>query len=250
MTVITLLTDFGTRDSYVGELRGVLLSRAPGAVLADISHDIPPGDVRAGAYVLGRTWQAFPPGSVHLAIIDPGVGGPRAALALRAGGHHFVAPDNGLLTAVLPRAEAIVELPIAASAAATFHGRDVFAPAAAALARGPLLGALGMPPRAAPVRLLQPEPRLEGGCLTGEVIYVDRYGTLVTNLDADCDGRVDISGAGVPLRRTFSDVGEGELVAFVGSGGTIEIALRNGSAAERLRTGIGAVVRVWVDSRL
>ncbi len=244
MPVISLLTDFGTRDAYVGELRGALLTRAPGAVLADISHDIPPGDVWAAAYVLGRAWPTFPPGTVHLAIVDPGVGGPRAALAVRAHGHHFVAPDNGLLTAVLPRAEQIVELPIPESAAPTFHGRDVFAPVAAALAAGTPASDLGATVRTAPTQLPWSQPRREGDAVAGEVIYVDRYGTLVTNLERDADGQVEIDGARVPVRRTFSDVAEGELVAFVGSGGTIEIAVRSGSAAERLRAGVGAWVRL------
>lgn len=249
MPVITLLTDFGTRDSYVGELRGALLTRAPGAVLADISHHIPPGDVRAAAYVLGRAWPTFPPGTVHLAIVDPGVGGPRSALAVRADGHHFVAPDNGLLTPVLPRAERIVELPIPESAAPTFHGRDVFAPAAAALAGGTPASDLGAAVRTAPTQLASSQPRREGGAVAGEVIYVDRYGTLVTNLERDADGPVEIDGARVPLRRTFSDVAEGELVAFVGSGGTIEIAVRNGSAAERLAATVGTAVRLVLRRR-
>src|SRR5687768_13903143 len=128
MAIITLLTDFGTRDSYVGELRGVLLARAPAVVLADITHDIPPGDVHAGAYILGRTWCAFPPGTVHLAVIDPGVGSAPAALAVRSSEHHFGAPDNGLLTPILDGADRIVELPVPATASATFHGRDLFAP--------------------------------------------------------------------------------------------------------------------------
>src|SRR5687767_5503887 len=105
MPIITLLTDFGTRDSYLGEVRGVLLSRAPGAVLADISHEVALGDIRAGAYLVDRTWRRFPPGTVHFAVVDPGVGGARAALALRAEGQFFVGPDNGLLSPVVDRAE-------------------------------------------------------------------------------------------------------------------------------------------------
>lgn len=243
MPVITLLTDFGTRDSYVGEIRGRLLTLAPGAVLADITHDVTPGDVPAAAYVLDRSWQAFPTGTIHLAVVDPGVGSERRALALRAGGHFFVGPDNGLFTGVAGSVDAGVALPIPAGAAATFHGRDVFAPAAAALADGVSLDALGAPLQGDLVHLGRPLPVVDGATLIGEVVYIDRFGTLVTNLAEGASGPVELAGAALPLRRTFSDVASGELVAMKGSGGTIEIALRDGSAAEQLRVGVGCRVR-------
>lgn len=243
MSVITLLTDFGTRDSYVGEMRGVLLTRAPGAVLADISHEVALGDVRAGAYLLGRSWRAFPAGTIHLAIVDPGVGGPRAALALRSEEHYFVGPDNGLFTPVLDRADEIAVLPEPPPASATFHGRDVFAPAAAAIAAGSPVAALGPAPPNAPVRLPVSAPRRDGNVFVGEVVYIDRFGTLITNLGPDAAGPLEIAGVQVPFRRTFSDVAPGELVAFVGSGGTIEVALRDGSAAERFKAQVGSRVR-------
>ncbi|HXO84503.1 MAG TPA: SAM-dependent chlorinase/fluorinase, partial [Gemmatimonadales bacterium] len=126
--IITLLTDFGTVDSYVAELKAVLLSRAPSVTLVDITHQVAPGDIRAGQYLLGRTWAHFPAGTVHLAIVDPGVGTARRALAAEHGGHRFVAPDNGLLS-FLPQDGHFVSLPVPTTAAATFHGRDVFAPA-------------------------------------------------------------------------------------------------------------------------
>ncbi|HEU5171525.1 MAG TPA: SAM-dependent chlorinase/fluorinase [Gemmatimonadales bacterium] len=247
MPVITLLTDFGTRDSYVAEVRGVLLSRAPGAVLADITHDIAPGDIGAAAYVLGRAWHRFPSGTVHLAVVDPGVGTARSALALRAHGHYFVGPDNGLFTPVLDDpALALVALPVPLSAPATFHGRDLFAPAAAALARGATLGSLGAPPGRAPVRLALPRAYRDGDALVGEVIYVDRFGTLVTNLPAaELGARASVAVQGVdvgPVRWTFGDVAPGALVALAGSDGALEIAVRDGSAAARLGVGIGAPV--------
>ena len=137
MPSITLLTDFGTTDSYVAEIKGVLLSAAPAAVLVDVTHLVPPGDIRAGAYILGRTWHRFPPGTTHLSVVDPGVGTNRGAFALQAHGHWFVGPDNGLFTPVFHDAEVeIVELRIPRDASPTFHGRDLFAPAAAALACG------------------------------------------------------------------------------------------------------------------
>src|SRR3972149_6436363 len=140
--LITLLTDFGTADSYVGEVKGVLLSRVHGAQLVDITHQAPPGDIRAGQYILSRVWHRFPQGAVHLAVIDPGVGTERRALAVEAEGHYFVAPDNGLLSC-LPATAHFVSLPIPPGAAPTFHARDVFAPAAAQLAHGASLTHLG-----------------------------------------------------------------------------------------------------------
>src|SRR5438046_1390791 len=127
--IITLLTDFGTADSYVGEVKGTLLSRVHGAALFDITHQVPPGDLRAGQYILARAWHRFPQGTVHLVVVDPGVGTTRRALAAGAAGHFFVAPDNGLLSC-LPSDAHFVSLPIPPGAAPTFHARDVFAPAA------------------------------------------------------------------------------------------------------------------------
>jgi S-adenosyl-L-methionine hydrolase (adenosine-forming) len=241
-SVITLLTDFGTTDGYVAEVKGTLLSRAPGAVLVDVTHDVPPGDIRAAQVVLGRVWHRFPPGTVHFCVVDPGVGGPRAALALAVGGHRFVGPDNGVFTEVLHGAR-VVALPIPPDASATFHGRDVFAPAAAALAAGAPLSDLGAPvaPRE---RLPLPRPRTEGSLTVGEVLVADRFGNLITNLPA-ASGSVEVGGRAVgPVRRTFADVAPGAVVAYVGSGGTIEVAVRDGSAALRFGAGRGTVVRV------
>src|SRR5690606_12746954 len=158
MPILTLLTDFGTADSYVAEVRGVLLSAVPGATLVDVSHEVAQGAVRTAAYLLGRAWRRFPAGTVHLVVVDPGVGTPRAALAAEFGGHRFVGPDNGTLTPVLEGA-AVVELAPPAEASATFHGRDLFAPAAAALATGAALASLGSPPASPPFLLPAPERR-------------------------------------------------------------------------------------------
>ena len=243
--IITLLTDFGTSDSYVAEMKAVLLSSATSAVLVDIGHQVAPGDIRAGQYLLGRAWKHFPLATVHLAIVDPGVGTARRALAAEYDGQRFVAPDNGLLS-FLPRNARYVSLPIPASAAATFHGRDVFAPAAARLATGAALEDLGesiADPCYAPL----PAARRDHLTVVGEVIYVDRFGTLVTNIPGEAVQpgarvRIEDSEAG-SLRRTFHDVARGALVAFVGSGGTVEIAVRDGSAARMLGVGVGAEVR-------
>lgn len=245
--IITLLTDFGSADSYVAEMKGVLLSRAREVVLVDITHQIGPGDVQAGQYVLSRTWTRFPTGTVHLAVVDPGVGTARRALAAAAAGHYFVAPDNGLLSFLAESRDArFVSLPVGDGAAPTFHGRDVFAPAAAELAGGARLESLGAPvsdPSHSPL----PAPHSDGTALIGEVVYVDRFGTLVSNISGDAvqaGVRIRVEGTDVgPLRRTFRDAARGAPVAFIGSGGTVEVAVRDGSAARLLGVGIGAEVR-------
>jgi len=248
MPVVTLLTDFGNSDSYVAELKAAILRGAPEAILVDITHSVAPGDVRSGAYLVGRTWHLFATGTVHLAVVDPGVGTDRAALAFAAAGHWFVGPDNGLFTFVLRDAEVlIVSLPTPADASATFHGRDLFAPAAAALAGGQRLAVLGEPFAAMPARLVYAEPHYEGKSVVGQVVYVDRFGTLVTNLTPELVPSyavLEVEGLDIgPLRRTYGDVPTGGLLAYVGSGGAVEIAVRNGSAARRLGMGVGARIR-------
>jgi S-adenosylmethionine hydrolase len=245
MTIITLLTDFGTADSYVAEMKGVLLSRAPDAALVDISHQIAPGDVRAGQYLLSRAWRSFPEGTVHLAVVDPGVGTDRRAIGAESSGHRFLGPDNGLLS-FLSQDARFYSLPIPPRAAPTFHGRDVFAPAAGALASGTWLAGLGSPitdPYLSPL----PAPHHDGTVVIGEVIYVDRFGTLVSNIDPaaiERGGRIRLGAVDVgTLRSAFADVTKGAPVAFTGSGGTVEIAVRDGSAAQQLGVGVGAEVR-------
>jgi S-adenosyl-L-methionine hydrolase (adenosine-forming) len=243
--LITLLTDFGTADSYVAEVKGVLLSRVHGGQLVDISHQVPPGDIRAGQYILARVWRRFPQGAVHLVVIDPGVGTARRALAAEAEGHYFVAPDNGLLSP-LPAEAHFVSLPIPEGIAPTFHARDVFAPAAGQLAIGASLTHLGHT-ISDPYRSPLPTPHHDGAAVVGEVVYVDRFGTLISNVPGELvepGVRIKVSGTDVgTLARTFGDVARGQLLAFVGSGGTVEIAVRDGSAARLLGAGIGAEVK-------
>lgn len=243
--IVTLLTDFGTADSYVAEMKGVLLSRAPAVTIIDIGHLIPPGDIRAGQYVLGRAWKYFPAGTVHVAVVDPGVGTERRAMVAECHGHRFVAPDNGLLS-FLPQDARFVSVPTPGGAAPTFHGRDVFAPAAAALANGGSLESLGTE-ITDPYRSPLPVPSHDGVAVVGEVLYVDRFGTLVSNIAPSAvepGVRIRVGGVDVgALRRTFADVASGALVAFPGSGGTVEIAVRDGSAARLLGVGVGAEVR-------
>jgi len=243
--IITLLTDFGTSDGYVAEMKGTLLRLAPGASVVDLAHDIPPGDIAAAAYAIGRSWRAFPPGTVHCCVVDPGVGTSRRALAGQAGGMAFTGPDNGLFTHVLASTSAsLVELWPGRPASATFHGRDVFAPAAAKLALGAGLEDLGTPVRD-PVLLRAPMLLHDGDDIVGEVVHVDRFGTLVTNLPGSLvrGGQVRIGAAVLPLRTTFADVPPRSPVAFIGSGGTVEVAARDARAEVVLGLGVGAEVR-------
>ncbi len=248
MPIVTLLTDFGNTDHYVAEMKGVLLSRAPGAVLVDVTHGIAPGDVRSAAYILGRTWHRFPAGTIHMVVVDPGVGTNRAAFAFSANDHRFVGPDNGVFTPLLHDAKVeIVVLDTPESASPTFHGRDLFAPAAAALACGVALQSLGQPFAGMPDRLAYTQPHYEGKTVVGEVVYIDRFGSLVTNLTSDLVpkyARLEVEDLDLgPLRSTYADVTVGGLLAYIGSGGAIEIAVRNGSAARRLGVGVGGRVR-------
>ncbi|HEX7085526.1 MAG TPA: SAM-dependent chlorinase/fluorinase [Vicinamibacterales bacterium] len=264
--VVALLTDFGTRDHYVGTMKGVVLGICPDAALVDVTHEIPPQDIHAAAFELAAAWRYFPADTVFLVVVDPGVGSGRRALAARAGGCRFVAPDNGVLGPVLRTDPGAIVVELAEARFArpdvsrTFEGRDRFAPAAAWLARGTALEALG--PQVTDWQQLElPEPRADGGTLHGMVQRVDRFGNLITNIDRGAlDAlRAQVSGAdaGVVLsiggRRidgiagTYADVPAGMLCALFGSAGWLEIAVNGGNAAERLGLGAGASVRVDVS---
>jgi len=241
--IVTLLTDFGTADGYVGEMKGVLLSRAPDVRLVDITHEVPAQDIECGRLTLARIWRRFPAGTVHLAVVDPGVGSSRQALAVESDGRFLVGPDNGLLSPALLLAGArAVALQAPGNAAPTFHGRDVFAPAAAALASGTPLDALGLPVTEVVVRRT-PEPRRrDDGALAGEVIAIDRFGNAITNLVGRRAAWLEVAGTLLAVRRTYSEVASGSPVALVGSTGLIEIAVRDGNAARQLGVGRGSIV--------
>src|SRR4051812_8298570 len=206
--IITLLTDFGTADGYVGEMKGVLAASAPDCVILDIAHDVAAHDVEAGRLAVARYWHRFPEGTVHLAVVDPGVGGSRAAIAVESEGRILVGPDNGVLSpAMLYQGARCVVLPVPASAAPTFHGRDVFAPAAAQLANGAPLDSLGALCTDPIVRRTAEPTRGADGSTNGVVISIDRFGNLVTNLITRRAGMVEIAGQVLVLGRTYTDVG-------------------------------------------
>jgi S-adenosyl-L-methionine hydrolase (adenosine-forming) len=255
--IITLTTDFGLRDPFVGVMKGVALGICPDAQLVDLTHEVSPYDVREGAMALESAWRFFPSGSVHLAVIDPGVGGARRALAISAAGHYFVGPDNGLFTFVLHFGGWIavsLEAPDyrLSVVSQTFHGRDIFAPAAAHLASGMAIERLG-PTVTDPVRLERTGASRRGDELIGEVIGSDRFGNLLTSITGEeasklapwtaLTVRVAERDLGPPVT-CYEEVAAGVPRAIVGSSGRIEIFVRTGSALAVLGARRGTAVSI------
>jgi len=249
---ITLLTDFGTADGYVAAMRAVIACATPAAIIDTASHEIPPGDIAAGSFALSQYWHLYPAGTVHLVVVDPGVGSQRRALVVVADDRLAVGPDNGVLTPMLTRAQAVHEVTASElfrdPVSNTFHGRDVFAPVAAWLAGGGEPGLAG-PEAIDPIVLDQPEPGRDSGGVTGQIVHVDRFGNLISNVPgAWIRGAVavTVNGREVGLvRRTYADAERGRPVAVIGSGGFLEISVRDGSAADRLAAGMGASVLAY-----
>jgi S-adenosylmethionine hydrolase len=250
--LVTLTTDFGAGSGYPAQVKAVLLSALPDLRLVDVSHEVPHFDVLAGALLLEACVPWFPPDAVHLAVVDPGVGTARRALCvIDPEGRRLVGPDNGLFTPFLSGARAFeiaAGQAVPAPRTATFHARDLFAPAAAFLARGGDPAALG-PAVAEPVRLHWPAPRAGRGELDGEALAADPFGNLLTSIRASDLGGAEVaraSAGGHPARwvRTFGEANPGELVAMIGSGGRVEIAVREGSAAVALGGTRGIPVRL------
>ena len=252
MRLIALTTDFGFSDPWVGIMKGVIASRAPGVPVVDVTHGVPPQDVLAGALVLQHAAPYFPPGTIHVAVVDPGVGGPRHPVCVDTGAALFVGPDNGLLSLAAPSGSVkrIVHLTderwLLPKRSTTFHGRDVFAPAAATLATGTPPEALG-PEVTDLTRLVIPTPVSDPDGLRGEIIYIDHFGNLVTNvseaaLAAFPRERLSISIADARLggvATSYEAVAPGDLVAVVNSWGLLEIAVREGSARAALAARVG-----------
>jgi S-adenosylmethionine hydrolase len=264
MPTLTLTTDFGLKDGFAGTMKGVIWSICPLAQIADISHTITPQNVLEGAFVLWRAYPFFPAGTVHVAVVDPGVGTLRRPLAARLGVHYFVGPDNGLFTPMLEDAEKngvplqIVHLTnkkyFLAQVSRTFHGRDIFAPVAAALANGVTLADLG-PAISDPLRLSLPKPEKTMTGWRAHVTVVDVFGNLTTDLPAAAlagHAQVTFHLRGREARGLVSSYGDehpGELVALVDSENFVEIAVVNGSAARVTGAQVGDVVEVVMTSR-
>ena len=254
--VVTLLTDFGLTDTYVGAMHGVLHRLAPGLrAIVDLTHGVPAQDVRCGAFHLSTSWSRFPTGSVHVAVVDPGVGSERKILLAVQDGHAFLAPDNGLLNHVLKGTAEVWELNEEAArvgpVSSTFHGRDLFAPAAAALAEGRPIAELATRPVG-----LDPQPPvlMRDGVCAGQIVSVDRFGNLISDIPAEALGgapgpwQVHLGAERLQLSSTYASVPTGGLLALIDSAGTIEVAVRDGSAAERLGLGRGTPILVRSDA--
>lgn len=255
MTLITLTTDFGLADGYVGTLKGVILGIAPDARLIDLSHDVLPQNIRQAAHILAGAAPFFPAGAVHLVVVDPGVGSARRPLLVSTPDAYFVGPDNGLFTFALaaPGAQAwVLDRPQfwLPQVSRTFHGRDIFAPIAAHLALGapPHLLATPIPD---PVRLQTTgAERLGNGTIHGHVSHVDRFGNLITDIPAAwvANGRwmCEIAGRQITgISATYAEAAPGALITLISSGGAVEIAVCNGSAAQCLDARPDDPVRLW-----
>ena len=261
MTVITLLTDFGTRDGYVGVMKGVIWKIAPDVQIADLSHSIKPQNIQQAAIVLSRTTPFFPPGTIHIAVIDPGVGTNRRPIGLQLGNQYFIGPDNGLFTQVLENAEANRD-PISVvhldkkqywlpNISRVFHGRDIFAPSAAYLATGIKLEQIGSLIHD-PIRQSMPRPvHLPGGGLRGQIIEVDNFGNLSTNIETTHispmgEVRIFIAGHWIDhLVNTFGDRPKGTLISLFGTSHDLIICVVNGNAAHYLNVDVGEIVEVF-----
>ncbi len=266
MKLITLLTDFGLQDGYPGIMKGVIWGIAPQVQIADLTHSIPPQDILSGALALGRAAPYFPPGTIHVGVVDPGVGTPRGALAARIGECYFVGPDNGLCTVLLEQAAGAIQavrldqprfwLP---EVSHSFHGRDIFAPVAAHLANGVALDELGSPlaeVERLPIPLPYPLDRQGRQGWRGQVTHVDAFGNLSTNFTRQ---HVSESGTGKPcvriagqeicgLANTFGEGQPGDLLAMLDSAGQVSVCEVNGSAARRLKVVAGEPVELyWQD---
>lgn len=254
--VITLTTDFGFEDPYVGVLKGVILNINPEAVLVDLMHAIPPQDIRHAAFLLSTAIDYFPTGAVHLVVVDPGVGSERRPIAVKSARAYYVAPDNGVLSMALARqsVETIIHLTNSdywlPEPSATFHGRDIFAPVAAHLAQGIPIDELGTSIQEI-VHLPASHPiHRPDGSFLGQVQHIDRFGNCITNIPAtmlslDTPLTVKIAGQSVQgVSSSYSTVEPGQVVSLIGSSGFLEIAVRNGNAAEQLNISVGDTVSI------
>ena len=257
LPLITLLTDFGSKDYFVASMKGVILTIHPAARIEDVSHHITPHRIDEAAYCLQSCYRTFPEGTIHVVVVDPGVGSNRRPILVKTGRYYFVAPDNGVLTPILSMEENIeireienqrYQLP---SPGATFHGRDVFAPAAAWLARGTALSSFGRLV-SDPVRMNWPQPKVTERMIIGEIVYIDRFGNLISNIsqiqiEACKVGRSEIRVGEHLIGSLVANYSQGQadvLHALINSNGMLEFFLKERPASECLKIGVGAVVEM------
>lgn len=266
MAIISLITDFGVQDEYAGLMKAVILGINPAAVIVDVGHTVRPGDIAQAAFMLESAYGYFPPGSIHLVIVDPGVGTTRALLYLEAHAHRFIAPDNGVLSLVMGRPPAMTlrrldnpawRLP---RVSPTFHGRDIMAPAAAHLSRGADVCAVGPELNLDAVTMLTDlrAQASEDGRITGRVVHIDRFGNLITNVDQAAIRKAETVSPGralavriggqviTGLSGTYADGGTGRPLALIGSRGYLEIAVNGGNAQQYFGIRPGDSVNLWM----
>jgi S-adenosylmethionine hydrolase len=257
--VITLTTDFGESDGNVGVMKGVICGINPQATVVDLSHEVEPQNIAQAAYIIWRAYRYFPTQTIHVVVVDPGVGSERRALVLSAHEAFFVAPDNGILTHIIRDAQKgnkshrLVNLTRRRywlpEISDVFHGRDIFAPVAAHLSLGVPFSDMGENIRD-PIQLPLPESRREGETIVGQVVHIDHFGNLLSNIEKETllgsrDTEVRILGQRIPrLSRTYAEGEAGELVAYIDSAGELAVAVVNGSAAQRLGAKPGDEIRV------
>ena len=256
--IITLMTDFGTSDHYVGVMKGVILNINPHVQIVDITHAIPPQDIHGAAFLTDSAYRYFPNGTIHVVVVDPGVGSQRRAVICQTETAYFVCPDNGILTHILHHEGRIHTVAVENSTyflpqvSNTFHGRDIFAPVAAHLSRGVPINKMGNP-FAQPTQLPSPKPQVMDKTITGQVIWIDAFGNLVTNISHQTlealEGRNNlVIHAGSTkinrLNRSYAESAVGDALAIIGSTNQLEISINQGNAAQTLRLKRGAEITI------
>ena len=252
--IITLLTDFGESDGFVGTMKGVILSINPKATIVDISHEIPAQDVEAGAFVLNSSYQYFPRGTIHVAVIDPGVGSRRKILAVQSGDYFFIAPDNQVLKYIFHSSETLTVIAVLNKefflnkVSHTFHGRDIFAPVAAHLSTNVGIEQLGQKTKQYDRGIVK-HPIITESNISGEIIYCDKFGNLISNIPAELINKpisfIQIGSTMLNrVSNSYTEVDINKPLAIIGSSGYLEIAIRNGNAKRQLLLERGAKVTV------
>lgn len=264
MSIITLLTDFGLNDEYVGTMKGVILSVNPSATIIDITHNIDPHDIIQAAFTIKSSYKFFPEGTVHLVVVDPGVGGSRTIIAIEMAGHTFLAPDNGILTLLVEERniDKIIRVDnkkfFLKSISQTFHGRDIFAPVSAHISSGIKINDIGTPiNKNELVKLSIPEPRIsDKGELVGTIVSIDHFGNLITNIDSNClknfcrpefrkKPEINIANSKISgLSESYENSSPNSPLIIVGSRGYLEIAINCGSAKSYFKAEKGNTITV------